>query len=222
MLLKLATLGSLAFVALAPAAAFADHERDQRGRDDKRAADFCEDGSRVWVAGHFEVRDVQRVIPAVTRQEWVPDRVETVCIPAVTERVCIPAVTERVYCPAVTERRWVADRGRGDFVPGRYDVGLDSRGGQVRFWLGAHYEDRSRGGHYENVVVRPAHYETRIVSPERHEVRIVVPERHETRVVERGHYRTCVVRPERVECVKERVWVPGHFETRGRGFGRSL
>ena len=233
MMLKLVTAGTLSALALTSSVARADHGPDV---DLGRVVDFIDrlgdlfsgdsrrpegrregrrDGrgdGRAWVEGHYENRETKRVVPAVTRQDWVPDRTEEVCIPAVTERVCVPAVTERVWCPPIVERVRVPEVRENRFIPGHYETRVDGRGCSCQVWVASHYENRVlRPGHYEERVVRPGRYETRVVKPECWETRVVTPERREIRVVERGHLVTVVVRPERCEVVTERVWVPGHW-----------
>jgi hypothetical protein len=217
MRLRLVTTTTLAATLALGSVAAADHDADEMRAPENRGADAaeCAPGVRVWVAGHYENRESTCVIPAITRQQWVPDRCEEVCIPAVTERVCVPAVTERVYCPEVTERAWVPETRERVWVPAHWDTRADRNGCTYSVWMAGHYETRIVcSGHYETRVVRPAHYETRVVRAESWEVRIVQPERRETRVVERGHFETVIVRPERREVTLERVWVPGHWETR--------
>jgi hypothetical protein len=226
-LAKMLTLGGLGLGALTPVAAFADRDGDDRDhrdrheerrddrRDDHRDGRRDEDSAPVWISGHVEARESRSVIPAVVRQEWVPDRVEEVCIPAVTERICIPAVTERVCRPAVVRRVWVPELRESTFIPGHYEVRRDDRGCECRVWIDAHYEVRIvRAGRFEDRVVREACEETRIVEPERVEIRVVTPERREVRVVQRGYFASVVVCPERCEVTVERVWVPGHWESR--------
>ena len=232
MMTRMLTLTVLGLAAALPGAAFADHDRgDDRRRDDKheqrgsdrrddrredRCEERCDDGTyRVWIAGHYERREMRRVIPAVVRQEWVPDRVEEICIPAVTERIRIPAVTERVHCPAVMERVWVPEVRERVRVPGRWDSRTDSAGCTYRVWVAAHDEVRVvREGRYEDRCVREARCEDRVVQPERWETRVICPERREVRVVEKGHFCTVVVRPERTEVCIEKVWIAGHWEKR--------
>ena len=172
----------------------------------------------VWVGGHFERRESRRVLPAVVRKEWVPDRCEEIVTPAVTERVVVPAVTETVHVPRVIERRWVPEVRERTWVPPHVEIQLDAKGCEVRVRISGHYETRIvRQGAFEDRVVREAHDEIRIVVPERCEVRVVTPERRETRVIEPGHFREVVVRPERTEVLVERTWVPGHWESSHRG-----
>lgn len=204
------TLATFAVLSLAAfsSAAFADHDRD----GDRR---FAFDDLGVWVGGHFEIRETKRVIPAVVRQEWVPERREEVCIPAVTEKVCVPAVTERVYVPAVVQRREIPEVRERQFVPGHYEFSVDFRGCSFRVWIEGHYETRVVSpARCEQVQISAARYEVRVVVPAHDEIRVVVPERRECRVVEAGHFCTVVVSPERTEVCRDKVWVPGHWETR--------
>ncbi len=203
-------LAALALVIASPFAALADDCAPRAA--DVVVADACE---RVWVAGHMERRETRHVLPAVTREELVPERREVVVIPAVTREVVVPAVVERVYVPAVVQRVYVGEVRERVLVPGRFDVRIDRHGFEMRDWCAPHYEDRVvREGCYEDRCVTPAHYEDRVTCRERREVRVIVPERRETRVVEPARVRTVVVRPERVEVTVDHVWIPGHFETR--------
>jgi hypothetical protein len=209
------TTALFATIALCGVAAADDDDTQKAGHENRGAdATECAPASRVWIAGHYENRETSRVIPAITRQQWEPRRYEEVVVPAVTERVCVPAVTERVYCPEVTQRVWVPEVRERVWVPAQWDTRTDGNGCRYSVWMGAHYETRVREGRYETRAISTAHYETRVVRPEAWEVRIVQPERRETRVVEQGRFVTVVVRPERREVTVERVWVPGHWETR--------
>lgn len=217
MRLRLVTTTALfATFALCGAAAADEDEggklgHEQRGAD---AAD-CAPSQRVWIAGHYENRETSCVIPAITRQQWLPQTCEEIVIPAVTERVCIPAVTERVYCPEVTERVYRPEVRERVWVPSQWYTRTDTNGCRCSVWMPGHYETRVVcEGRYETRVISAAHYETRVVRQEAWEVRIVQPERRETRVVEQGHFVTVVVRPERRDVTVERVWVPGRWETR--------
>jgi hypothetical protein len=204
-------LSALTLASVFAGSAFADpkdHGRDG-DRDEHRRHDDDRDQRGRYVPGHYEAREVRRVIPAVTREEWVPERREIVVIPAVTQEVKIPAVVERVWRPETRERVWVPETRERRRLADRIEVRFDRRG--VDFSLGddcvvtpAHYETRCIPAHYENVVVQPERCETRIVSPER----------REWRVVECAHMQTVVVCAERVECSTEYVWVPGCFEER--------
>jgi hypothetical protein len=210
MLRKMVLAGVLGVGAMAPAIA-------SDGAETRAAAHVavCRPDSYVWVAGHMERRETRRVLPAVTEQQWVPDRVEEICIPAVTERVCIPAVVERVVVPAIVDRVFVPEVKERIDVPGHYDVRVDGKGCSYRVWVAAHREVRIvREAHFEERVVRAARTEDRVVCTERFETRIVKPECRETRVVEKGFFRTVVVRAERTELVVEKVWIPGHWENR--------
>ena len=213
---RLVTTTTLAATLALSGVAAADHDADEKRAPEMHGADAaaCAPAFRVWVAGHYENRETVCVIPAITRQQWVPERCEEVCIPAVTERVRIPAVTERVYCPAVTERVWVPEVRERVWVPARWDTRTDRNGCTYSVWMAGHYETRVCPGRCETRVVRAAHYEERVVRAECWETRIVQPERRETRVIERAHYETVVVRPERREVTVTRVWVPGCWETR--------
>ena len=197
--------------------AAADHDDDENQGPQNRGADAadCAPESRVWVAGHYENRESSCVVPAITRQQWVPHTTQEVCIPAVTERVRIPAVTERVYCPEVTERVWTPEVRERVWVPARWATRTDGNGCRYSVYESAHYEIRVVcPARYETRVVRAAHYEEHVVRPEAWEVRIVQPERRETRAIEQGHFETVIVRPERRDVTVERVYVPGHWETR--------
>ena len=210
------TTALVATFALGSAATADDDDGREQGHEQRGAdAAVYAPSQRVWIAGHYENRETSRVIPAITRQQWLPQRYEEVVIPAVTERVCIPAVTERVYCPEVTERVFLPEIRERVWVPARWDTRTDQYGRRFSVWMGSHCETRVvREGRYETRVISDAHYETRVVRPEAWEVRIVQPERRETRVIEQGHFVTVVVRPERRDVTVERVWVPGHWEAR--------
>jgi hypothetical protein len=202
---RMLAVGTLALAAVLPGAAFAD-------RDDGRCDEIG--GRRVWVEGRYEDRETRRVVPAITRDEWVPERREVVVVPAVTQEFRVPAVVERVYVPTVVERTWVPEVRERVYVPGRIEVRFDHHGVDFRGSTDGGYEDRVvRRGHWEDRCTTPAHYEDRVVTPERCETRIVVPERREVRV-EPAHMRTVVVCAERVEVTRERVWIPGHVEER--------
>ena len=214
---RLVTTTTLAATLALSGVAAADHDADEKRAPEMHGADAVAyaPAFRVWVAGHYENRETTCVIPAITRERWLPRTTQDVCIPAVTERVRIPAVTERVFCPEVTERVWVPEVRERVWVPARWDTRTDSRGCRYSVWMAAHYEVRIVcAGHYETRVVRAAHYEEHVVRPEAWEVRIVQPERHETRVIEQGHFETVVVQAERREVTVTRVWVPGCWETR--------
>jgi hypothetical protein len=161
------------------------------------------DDSRVWVEGHTERRETRRPIPAEERRDWVAPRYVDVVIPAVTERVRVPAVVEQVR---VTERVWIPEVAERHWVHGYWDL---------RGWRPAHYERRVvEEGRFEDRAVQPERYESRVVVPESWETRIVTPERVEQRLVESGHWQTVVVRPAREEVTVEKVWIPGHWESR--------
>jgi hypothetical protein len=214
MTLRLIALGTLALATAMHGVAFADHDHDDGGgRLEEHRRD--RDDRVAWVEGRYEDREIRRVVPAITRDEWVPERREVVVVPAVTQEIRVPAVVERVWRPAVVERAWVPEvreRVRG------------AEGFQIR-WDGHDVAFRVGGGrdeyrvvtpaHWEERCVSPAHYEDVVVRPERCETRIVVPERREVRVVEPAHMRTVVVCAERVEVTCERVWIPGRYEERG-------
>ena len=159
----------------------------------------------VWVQGHYESRQVRRVIPAQTREVCTPDRYEDVFIPAVTERVRVPAVTERVRRAPLYEKVWVPETRERRWQHGYWDLSG---------WNPAHYEWRKTPGHYEDRRIERDGFEDRVVRPERFETKIVVPARRESRLVERGTCRTVTVQPERVDVTYERVWIPGHWENR--------
>ena len=213
MTFRLIALGTLALATVLSGAAFADRDHDDgRGRDDRRHEDRHE--WRVWIEGRYETREFRRVVPAVTRDEWVPDRYETVVIPAVTREVRIPAVVERVWIPEVHERVYVPAVVERVRVGGAIDIRFDRHGFDFGGFRAPHYETRVvREARYETRCI-PGRYEERVVRTERCETRVVVPERCERRLVERGHMRCVVVRAERVEVTCERVWIPGHHETR--------
>ena len=203
MLLRTVTLTALCLAAALPGAAAADD------------AAPAEQSWSVWVDAHVERRETRRVIPAETREVWVPERVEVRVIPAVTERVRLPAVVERVWCAAVVERCWVPEVRERTYVGGHSEERRDAHGCRYTVWIAGHYEDRVVcAGRYEDRCVRAGRWEDRVVSPERFEDRIVTPERRETRVIEAGHKETIVVRRERVEVTVEHVWVPGRWDTR--------
>jgi len=213
---KLAALSALAFAAAFAPPAFADPDRDhddrRRHHDERRRDD---DDRRVrWIEGHYEDREVRRVIPAEMRSEWIADRYEDVVIPAVTQDVRIPAVVERVWVPEVRERVYVPAVTERVLVPARFDIRVSRHGIELGDASLPRYETRVvRDARYEERCT-PAHFEERVVQPERRETRIIVPQRCERRLVEAGHYATIVVCAERVEVTRERVWVPGCFEVR--------
>ena len=124
----------------------------------------------VWIAGHHEIRENRRLIPAETRQEWRPPRYDDVFIPAVTERYRVPAVTERVRCAPDRERIWVPEVTERVWMHGYWDL---------RGWRPAQWETRVvRPGRWETKFIeKPGCYETRVVQPERWELRVVRPER---------------------------------------------
>lgn len=159
----------------------------------------------VWVSGHYESRQVRRVLPAETKEVCTPDRYEDVFIPAVTERVRVPAVTERVPCAPVYEKTWLPPMRERYWQHGYWDLSG---------WNPAHYEWRHTRGRYVERKVERDCFEDRVVRPARVETRVVVPERRESRLVERGSCTTVTVRPERVEVTYEKVWIPGHWENR--------
>ncbi len=219
---RLVTSAALALTALIPGVAAAGDDGHGNGKGPPpwahgSDAEKCEPTWSVWVTGHYEKRECVRILPAVTREVYVPERCEVVVIPAVTQRVRIPAVIERVRVPAVTERCWVPEVRDRCWVPGHWESRTDANGCACRVWIGGHYEERIvRAGRYEERVLRAECWEERIVRAECWEVRIVAPERRETRVVEKAHCETVVVRPERREVTVEKVWVPGCWVERPR------
>jgi hypothetical protein len=213
MTLRRVVLGALALATVLPGAAFADRDHhDGRGRDDRRHEE--KHGRRTWIEGRYEIREIRRVVPAVTRTEWVPDRYETVVIPAVVREVRVPAVVERVWVPETRERVYVPAVTERVGVGARIDVRFDRHGFDFGGLSLPHYETRVvREARWETRCI-PGHFEERVVSVERCETRIVVPERCERRLVECGHWRTVIVCAERVEVACERVWIPGRYEER--------
>jgi hypothetical protein len=202
---------TLALAAAMPTAAFADPDHDDgRGRWEEHRRD--RDDRVVWVQGRYEDREVRRVVPAVTRDEWVPERREEVVVPAVTEVVRVPAVVERVYVPAVVERVWVPEVRERVGDRGGIQIRWNGHGVDLSVGRDGCDEVRVRPAHWEDRCVSPAHYEDRVVTPARCETRIIAPERREMRVVEAAHVRTVIVCAERVEFTRERVWIPGHYE----------
>ena len=121
---------------------------------------------------------------------WVRGHFETrerrTLIPAETRQERVPARYEEVFIPAVTEKVWMPAVTERVWVHKYFDLGG---------WHRAHYEDK---------IVSPGHFEARIVTPER----------RESRLIEEAHWQTVVVRPAHYEVSSERIWVPGHWESR--------
>jgi hypothetical protein len=123
-------------------------------------------------------------------RRWVQGHFETretkTLIPAVTRQERVPARFEETVVPAVTERVWIPPV-------------------TERVW---------RRGHYGLDGWRRARFEERIIRPGRWETRIVAPERRESRMVADAYWRTVVVTPEHYATSIDKMWVPGHWESR--------